>query len=958
MNWDRLRLRLLVAGLLACWPLCEAAPLAAQPKAPPPPETFDAVIHYRIRADRQGRIRHFVAMTGYFGKLGFEEAPTEDSDLAISDPEAEHMVGTIPSANARKLLLDPRVLSVLLTPSGFAPPEGARVPVLIELAGGFPPAAQQRFARQVSERLGLLGFREWVAYDNRGYSILRGTIPADSLPLLLKDLRTEPSGWLLPETPPEELPAPLRQVWPIRVVEVQPVPEGAPAPAPPAQVAPPVPPDRPLLRKLTPALRTVLANEAARGRPLRVQILFAREPGPEERLWSTLIQGVSPGTRIEGRVGPLVTVLVPRGSEAEGFAELDSVISVRLPRSGEPPVRPAAPPAKEPLDGKEEAPKADAGPPKELPPPAPVPEVLRATHLDRFHATGRLGAGVRAVLIDGDFNGYAAYVGKGLPERTRFVDLTAERNPSIEPDPPSADGRIGHGTHCALAFALAAPDAELTLIRIDPAAAYMLLDVARYVRGEAFRSEAIRVRREELEADAGNLQRRRAKRTAEYLEAFSNFGTGEEPNGAKEEPEVDVDNPQWKPAKNPRVRRERAAAQMRRQEVEERAYMARLGRLEALERALVGLRGTQVVVCPLGWNTGFPLDGTSPLSRYLDAAFTPVRPRFVVNASQIPKPPVWFVAAGDTRGQSWTGLFRDLDNNGVMEFAAPGTPLRPGRWSPELNFLAFRNWDGSQSLDLPAGARLRVTIQWREPHDPTLPDPDDTAYRLPLAPLGLMLLRQRDPSGKALPADEMEPVARTEGQAIRLDRQPNSGAYEHFFEVTLPASGRYALRVEGGVPNSTRPASSPIVPALEKVWELRPRIFIEVLDGPTAVRGRPVFLDYESLLGGMAVPADARSVLAVGSAHLSRRPEPTSALGAGPNTEMRLKPDVLAFDQLPRLGNGTGPAWGTSLSASFAGGMGTSLIGAGAPQSWFLESLRIPPGHVLEVPEFWIPKRP
>ena len=30
---------------------------------------------------------------------------------------------------------------------------------------------------------------------------------------------------------------------------------------------------------------------------------------------------------------------------------------------------------------------------------------------------------------------------------------------------------------------------------------------------------------------------------------------------------------------------------------------------------------------------------------------------------------LWFQAAGNTRGQSWTGVFRDDNKNGILEFA-------------------------------------------------------------------------------------------------------------------------------------------------------------------------------------------------------------------------------------------------------------------------------------------------
>ena len=61
------------------------------------------------------------------------------------------------------------------------------------------------------------------------------------------------------------------------------------------------------------------------------------------------------------------------------------------------------------------------------------------------------------------------------------------------------------------------------------------------------------------------------------------------------------------------------------------------------------------------------------------------------------------------------------------------------------------------SGELPAKARLRVTVQWREPHEPSFfGDPGDP-YRLnPLAALRLMVLRQLELRriGRARPGKE------------------------------------------------------------------------------------------------------------------------------------------------------------------------------------------------------------
>ena len=54
--------------------------------------------------------------------------------------------------------------------------------------------------QQVIDRT--LGFREFVGYDHDRFTLLRGDFPAPSVPRLLKDLRTEPTGWFLPDTMP------------------------------------------------------------------------------------------------------------------------------------------------------------------------------------------------------------------------------------------------------------------------------------------------------------------------------------------------------------------------------------------------------------------------------------------------------------------------------------------------------------------------------------------------------------------------------------------------------------------------------------------------------------------------------------------------------------------------------------------------------------------------------------
>ena len=116
------------------------------------------------------------------------------------------------------------------------------------------------------------------------------------------------------------------------------------------------------------------------------------------------------------------------------------------------------------------------------------------------------------------------------------------------------------------------------------------------------------------------------------------------------------------------------------------------------------LKGIDVVCTSLVWNAGYPLAGISPLSRWFDE--TPNRRA------------IWLVSAGNTHSQTWTGPYRDVDRNGMMEFAAPQTKLAAGSWTRELNFLAWQPHQAPQVLEIPPGAKVRVTMQWRDRDHP------------------------------------------------------------------------------------------------------------------------------------------------------------------------------------------------------------------------------------------------
>jgi hypothetical protein len=417
---------------------------------------------------------------------------------------------------------------------------------------------------------------------------------------------------------------------------------------------------------------------------------------------------------------------------------------------------------------------------------------------------------------------------------------------------------------------------------------------------------------------------------------------------------------------------ERAEAALR---VRQRLY-------DVVVAAARGLQGIQVVSSSLVWNEGRPLGQRSPLTRYLDAtqpdtAFCPPLPPHAVavrGRPAEPAAPLWLVAAGNTRGQALSRWLQDTAGDGVLAFLPPGAPLPAGLWTSDLAFLAWQPYGGPRSPDLPAKTRVRVSVQWTEPHDPDYffrrGEPD--LYLQPLARLRLTVLRQRDPSGKKLPADDFDAVARTAERPQRLDNTPGSSTYEQALEFVAEAGGRYALQLKrqvgtrwvlvpepGGelynlrlvtdlAPTGIRPLGTATLPALEKRWQLTPRLFVEAVGGPAAGKGRVVFHDFATDLGTVGVPADGRRVIAVGAADLEKRAESYSAPGPPPGLELFLTPRLLAFDALD-LG-ARGPAFGTGLAAPFAAGAAAAMRSAGWSREQVLQQLLGTGRRVLEVP--------
>ena len=77
--------------------------VSAQVVYPTKPDSYDVEFRYRIRTDRDERIRQYRSMTAELDKLGFVPTRFPNDDLEIIDPLAEVKSGTIPAKNAAAL---------------------------------------------------------------------------------------------------------------------------------------------------------------------------------------------------------------------------------------------------------------------------------------------------------------------------------------------------------------------------------------------------------------------------------------------------------------------------------------------------------------------------------------------------------------------------------------------------------------------------------------------------------------------------------------------------------------------------------------------------------------------------------------------------------------------------------------------------------------------------------------
>lgn len=860
---------------------------------PPRPEKYDAHVRYRIRTDRDERIRQFRAMSAFLDKVGFVANPKEDADLDILDPGAEMLVGTIAGPAGPRLLDDPRVQTVLLLPAGYAVPDDAAKPVAVRLtlASGFARPEQRVFHEQTVGKLRGFGFRENVGYDHAGFARVIGTVPAGKLFTLLKDLRWQPAGWFLPTVPFDQLPTPFRNVLPVRLVEV--LPDAPEQPAPPAPVlAPPGGRDN---ERYSQGIRAVLEDPAKANLPLRVEVILQEEPGRVTRDLLYRIRTTLDGAHLEGVVGSVATIRLSKAIDADKLLLQPVVRSLRLPSTGHATTRTV------------EAPDAPT-----------LAKLAEFTRLNELHKRGYRGEGVRVVVLAADFTGAADRIGKDLGPKTKILDLTAELSPDIQPLPVPAGSNPG-GTHAARAVAAAAPAAELVLVRVDPTAFHQLVTVARAVLGEKTFSIAMQAWSAEFVSQQTTLGTRRTLLTEEYRQAFADLS--------------DEDKP--------RLRREKAAADMTKFLADESAFKGRVERFTALKAAVDALAGAGIVVNTLVWEHGFPNDGLSELSKILDERFFATRRHSAIKASLEAPVPVWVQAGSDAVGQVWAGSLLDDDGNGVLDFAGPDAAIPAKRWTRELNFLKFVPAAGTEGVagPLPADFKVRVTIQWREPHDP-----DTVLGAEPMFPFTLRLLRQLDPDGKAIASDRFVEVSRSDAIPARLMKTPASGVYEQSIDVTVPA-GVYALRVE------SKAAFEVNVPARRRIAEIRPRLVVEPADAAATTKGRVVFETFTPRHVGVGIPGESMQALTVGAGKAPDYSVAISNTGAGPGVTLREKPDVLTAGVL--VIDGTGAA-GTGIGTGFAGGVAASLLSSGVRATDLVKNVKLHPGGPLVLPTDFI----
>jgi hypothetical protein len=256
-----------------------------------------------------------------------------------------------------------------------------------------------------------------------------------------------------------------------------------------------------------------------------------------------------------------------------------------------------------------------------------------------------------------------------------------------------------------------------------------------------------------------------------------------------------------------------------------------------------------------------------------------------------------------------------------------------------LNFLAVRGTDAAVTPNLKAGAKVRLTVQWRETHDPASYGGLDSVF-----PLTIRVLQQLDPQGKTRASDELKEAARSVGGPYPVVVESTYGVYEQIVEFAVPTDGSYCVMIEG------QSVFDPRLPALRRQLEIEPRMYAEFLGSPPA-QGRLVFASYAPKAAGVGIPGDAKAAITVGETDSPLGTTATGLTGGGPGLQLLPKPDLLAAGSFDAGGAKVG---GSGVSAGFAGGVLAGLIGSGAPAAEIIRATGLQPGGPVVIPEGWL----
>lgn len=529
------------------------------------------------------------------------------------------------------------------------------------------------------------------------------------------------------------------------------------------------------LDKISPDLKTMLAKIPEADLNKFMRVELVLRDNQLRDALRTSLQNSEAMFITEGSFGPIVTGLCAP-SKLTVLAQAEEVSTVRLPQ-------PPQPFSQSQLSGIQFIPlgrelgKSPTITPVAFQPPAPR----------------------RLIVIGDDFQGYQESIGSGLPKNTRLVDLTAELTSNFEPL-PSIDGQAkGMSTSLAIQFLRNHPQDEVILVRINSTSPYQLQYLGESLLGRPWMTPAFQTRKDEWNEAGSRIESEKLELRVKRRRLGEDFNLDE----------------------TTKARREEYRKQQNALDIRDKEHYKHGLRISEFSQELQKLKGTGTLCLALQWNPGYAdLPGSAPHIRFL--------------SSEALRAANWYQAVAQRPGQVWTGLFRDADRDDVMEFT-----INPQVNRPDLAFLGWKRYgvDANIQQQLPENTVVEVILNWFEVHPQ--PQGETDLYRKPHDQLHLSILKQRDPSGKTLPADAFEVVGRTAFLPDRVENGTRGSHYQSIVRFTVPAGGgRYALRVRGSSLRNTANNQN------TEQSEIHPKITLSVVDPAHRALGRVV---YESL---------------------------------------------------------------------------------------------------------------